>query len=111
MDRAIKTGTWEKIPGTALGDAVIGVIGVGSVGSAVLGRARAFGARTLGNDIREIDAGLDVFEDEPLPATSPLRAMDNVMLAPHNSNSSPGAWERVHQSTLEQLLAGLKAAK
>ncbi len=56
-------------------------------------------------------AGLDVFEDEPLPPSSPLRTMDNVMLAPHNSNSSPGAWERVHQSTLKQLLAGLKVAK
>jgi len=188
MDRAMKAGTWEKIPGRALGENTIGVIGVGAVGSAVLKRAGAFGARTLGNDIREIDAehagalgvemvtiddllelsdfvsvncdlnstsrhlmgkpeftrmkrtaviintargpvidesalvealaageiagaGLDVFEDEPMPTSSPLRTMDNVMLAPHNSNSSPGAWERVHRSTLEQLLAGLKAAK
>jgi phosphoglycerate dehydrogenase-like enzyme len=188
MNGAMKAGTWEKIPGRALNECTIGVIGIGAVGSAVLERARAFGARILGNDIREIDAGhvdalgvemtsledllersdfvsincdlnptsqhlmgapqfarmkrsaviintargpvidesalvealaaveiagagLDVFEDEPLPASSPLRTMDNVMLAPHNSNSSPGAWERVHQSTLEQLLAGLKAAK
>ncbi len=28
-------------------------------------------------------AGLDVFEHEPLPADSPLLAMDNVLLAPH----------------------------
>jgi D-3-phosphoglycerate dehydrogenase len=48
-------------------------------------------------------AALDVFEHEPLPANSPLRAMANVMLAPHNSNSSPMAWERVHQSTLKNL--------
>ena len=57
MDRAMKAGSWEKFPGTALGEATIGVVGVGAVGSAVLERARAFGARTLGNDIREIDAG------------------------------------------------------
>ncbi len=52
-------------------------------------------------------AALDVFEQEPLPADSPLKEMDNVMLAPHNSNSSPRAWERVHWETLRNLLVGL----
>ena len=33
--------------------------------------------------------------------------MDNVMLAPHNSNSSPAAWERVHWNTIRNLLEGL----
>jgi len=40
----------------------------------------------------------------------PLRSMDNVLLAPHNSNSSPSAWERVHRSTLAQLAEALGAA-
>jgi D-3-phosphoglycerate dehydrogenase len=52
-------------------------------------------------------AGLDVFEVEPLRADSPLMKMDNVLLAPHNSNSSPAAWERVHRSTLRNLLQEL----
>lgn len=52
-------------------------------------------------------AALDVFEREPLPPSSPLRAMDNVMLAPHNSNASPAAWERVHWNTIRNLLEGL----
>jgi len=52
-------------------------------------------------------AGLDVFEVEPLPLNSPLLRMDNVMLAPHNSNSSPAAWERVHWNTIRNLLDGL----
>ncbi len=52
-------------------------------------------------------AALDVFEFEPLPADSPLRQMDNVMMAPHNSNSSPMAWERVHWNTIRNLLVGL----
>jgi D-3-phosphoglycerate dehydrogenase len=34
--------------------------------------------------------------------------MDNVLLAPHNANSSPSAWERVHQNTIRNLLAGLE---
>ncbi len=52
-------------------------------------------------------AALDVFEVEPLPGNSPLVQMDNVMLAPHNSNSSPSAWERVHWNTIRNLLEGL----
>lgn len=52
-------------------------------------------------------AALDVYEIEPLPAGSPLRKMDNVLLAPHNANSSPSAWERVHLNTIFNLLKGL----
>ncbi len=188
MDRHMKQGSWEKIPGHSLGEAVLGVIGVGNVGKAVVRRARAFGMRVLGNDLKEMPpdfivqtgiemvdkpsllaqadylslncdlnptsyhllnqetlglmkpgavvintargplvdepalvralrkgrlagAALDVFEEEPLPPDSPLLGMDNVMLAPHNANSSPRAWERVHQSTIDQLLAALEAAR
>ncbi|HPO58496.1 MAG TPA: NAD(P)-dependent oxidoreductase, partial [Anaerolineaceae bacterium] len=184
MDREMKAGKWEKIPGFSLSEATLGVIGVGNVGKAVLRRARTFGMRLLGNDIQPIapdfvlengvemttledllqradfvslnadlnptsyhiinertlalmrpnavlintargplvdeaaliaaleagrigGAALDVFEVEPLPLTSPLLRMDNVMLAPHNSNSSPAAWERVHLSTIRNLLEGL----
>lgn len=52
-------------------------------------------------------AALDVFEREPLPLDSPLRNMKNVSLAPHNANSSPSAWEAVHESTIRNLLEGL----
>ena len=49
-------------------------------------------------------AALDVFEGEPLAADSPLINMDNVLLAPHNANSSPEAWERTHTNTIQNLL-------
>ena len=52
-------------------------------------------------------AALDVFEVEPLPEASPLRQMDNVLLAPHNANSSPAAWERVHWNTIRNLVEAL----
>jgi D-3-phosphoglycerate dehydrogenase len=185
MDRAMKYGRWEKIPGRSLSECVLGVVGVGTIGKAVIRRARAFGMNILGNDIIEVDhvflaengvemtglddllsradfvslncdlnptsrhlmsshsfmkmkpsailintargpivdelalidalqtgriagAALDVYESEPLPANSPLIKMDNVMLAPHNANSSPAAWERVHRNTIKNLLEGLE---
>ncbi|HEX7433198.1 MAG TPA: NAD(P)-dependent oxidoreductase [Anaerolineaceae bacterium] len=52
-------------------------------------------------------AALDVYEVEPLPSDSSLRRLDQVMLAAHNANSSPTAWERVHWNTIHNLLEGL----
>ncbi len=52
-------------------------------------------------------AALDVFEFEPLPKDSPLLKMDNVLLSPHNTNSSPYFWERVHWNSIRNLLMGL----
>ena len=52
-------------------------------------------------------AALDVFEVEPLPEDSPLLTLDQVLMAPHNSNSSPFFWERVHWNTIRNLLTGL----
>jgi D-3-phosphoglycerate dehydrogenase / 2-oxoglutarate reductase len=188
MDVAMKRGEWEKIPGRALSECALGVIGIGNIGKAVTRRAKAFGMKVLGTDIIEIDhvfiiesgiemttlesllsnsdfislncdlnptshhlittatlaqmkpnavvintargpivdepalidalqsgqiagAALDVFEHEPLPHDSPLMKMDNVMLAPHNANSSPAAWERVHWNTIRNLLDGLGIAE
>lgn len=52
-------------------------------------------------------AALDVFEEEPLSKDSPLRNMSNVLLSPHNANSSRTAWERVHKSTIAHLFEEL----
>lgn len=166
MDKMMKTGTWDKIPGRSLRECTLGVVGVGDIGKAVIKRAFGFGIRIIGTDpitppteflqqygvtmvtkeelLRQSDfislncdlnstsyhylstaefdmmkpecvvintargpvidepslvealqkgkiagAALDVFEHEPLPNTSPLLSMDNVLLAPHNANSSP----------------------
>lgn len=184
MDKDMKAGRWEKLPGRAMNECTIGVIGVGNIGKAVLERAHSFGMKLIGNDIVQIDqefiekfeidmtslkdllsqadfvslncdlnptsfqlinsntlammktnavlintargqvveeqalisalqcgliagAALDVFENEPLPVSSALRTMDNVMLAPHNSNSSRSAWEAVHWNSIRNLLDGL----
>ena len=52
-------------------------------------------------------AGLDVFEKEPLPKNSPLRKFDNVILSPHNANSSSYYYQKVHENSIKKLLKGL----
>ncbi len=60
------------------------------------------------NEGRIAGAALDVFEVEPLPADSPLRGMENCLLAPHNANSDLACRRRVHESTIANLLKGLR---
>jgi len=50
------------------------------------------------------------FESEPLPSDSPLRKMNNCLLAPHNANCGVAAKKRVHEATIHNLLTGLKQA-
>lgn len=44
-----------------------------------------------------IDAGLDVFDEEPLPADHPFRALPNVLLVPHEAGGTLDArWRAGH---------------
>ena len=60
-------------------------------------------------DGRLAGAALDVFEVEPLPASSRLRQFPTCHLAPHNANSSRQAAWHVHQNTMRNLLEELRA--
>jgi len=183
-DRLMKRGEWDKPMSYCLSEKTVGIIGLGSTGTAVAKRLSIFGPIILANDIVEKDpeiirrygikmvskdeiyekadficlhcdlnktsfhllnkeafkkmkkrpyiinmargpiidetalinalesgkiagAGLDVFEEEPLPKDSPLRRMDNVILSSHNANSSPYYWQRVHENSVKMLLEGL----
>lgn len=48
-------------------------------------------------------AALDVFEEEPLPSTSPLWNLDNVIIAPHVSGNSSRYWEKAAALFAENL--------
>ncbi len=50
-------------------------------------------------------AGLDVFRTEPLPPSSPLRTLDNVVLSPHNAGLNLRSEEAVGKRCVASILA------
>ena len=48
-------------------------------------------------------AGLDATATEPLPADSPLWAMDNVLISPHCSAVTPSMWTQRQQTLEDQV--------
>ncbi len=61
-----------------------------------IGRGAVVDEKALINALREgkiRGAGLDVFEEEPLPPDSPLWEMKNVLITPHIAGLFPNYWE------------------
>lgn len=189
IDRGVRNGVWTKLRGTTLAGQRVGVVGLGSIGRAVVRRLGGFGLVALGSDpyaapdpefdtktgltrlsltemLPQVDylivtcnltpeshhlinaaalvrlkkgakvinvsrgpvidekalidalasghvggAGLDVFEDEPLPADSPLRGFENVILGAHNGSNTHEGVDRVNVAALRNLLRGLDIAE
>ncbi|MCD6508898.1 MAG: D-glycerate dehydrogenase [Thermoprotei archaeon] len=53
-------------------------------------------------------AGLDVFEQEPLPEGHPLTKLDNVVLTPHIGSAAVETRARMAEMAVENLIAVLK---
>ena len=50
-------------------------------------------------------AALDVFEEEPLPTSSPLPGLDNVVLAPHLGWPTDSGFEGFAENAVENILS------
>jgi len=53
-------------------------------------------------------AGLDVFDQEPLPANDPILSLPNAVLSPHNSGMTPEAMEKGNEMVVENVIAFLQ---
>lgn len=56
-------------------------------------------------------AGLDVFEVEPLPTTSPLMQLDNVLLSPHVGSATVETRYAMAKCAVDNIIAALKDEK
>jgi D-2-hydroxyacid dehydrogenase (NADP+) len=71
-----------------------------------VGRGKTVVEAALVRALREgriAGAGLDVFEEEPLGAPSPLWGMENVIITPHSAGSTPRYAERLWEIFLDNL--------
>ena len=54
-------------------------------------------------------AGLDVFENEPIKLQNKLMKLGNCILSSHNAFNTNEEVEKVHNNTVQNLIAGLKS--
>lgn len=100
--------TWGLIGATELERMKPGAILVNASRGPVVDEAALVAALESG---RLGGAGLDVFEQEPLPPDSPLRSFDNVLLSPHVAGRTLEAEERLLETcaaNLTRVLDGLE---
>jgi D-2-hydroxyacid dehydrogenase (NADP+) len=71
-----------------------------------VGRGPLIQENGLINALREhriAGAGLDVFDQEPLPADSPLWDLENLLITPHTAGMTTKLWERHYTLFAENL--------
>ena len=52
-------------------------------------------------------AGLDVFDEEPLPLEHPFRSLNNVLVTPHIGYVTTENYQLFYQDALENIVAFL----
>ncbi len=104
-DAAVRRGEWLKIQGTSLRGKVAGIIGVGSIGSAIARRFNAIGMQVLGYHTHPIapafcqETGLRQVESDYL-----LRSADCIALS---CSLNPGNYHLLNEKAFSMMKDGV----
>lgn len=101
LDKNIRQGLWQKQPLPSLKELVLGVVGVGNIGRAVVKRARAFGMQVLGNDIKKISP--DFIEETGLKMVSLEELLSESDFVSLNCDLNPTSYHLINKKTLAKL--------
>lgn len=80
MDRAIRGGSWYRHTGCELGGKVLGIVGMGNIGSEVAKRAHAFGMTIVAYDVNPRQEYVDLYEVQYTDLDELFRRADFVSL-------------------------------
>ena len=112
LDRLLEAADYVvlSVPATPATDGLIGLRELSRMGQDAvlinLARGEVLDQEALVETLREDGlrgAGLDVFDEEPLPPGHPLWEMDRVVVTPHTGGISPRFWERETELVVENV--------
>lgn len=82
MHASVLEGGWHKVEGRSLAGMTAGVVGLGSIGLGIARRTNAFGMKTIGYDVRPIQAGvLAEYTVEQVAFEDLLRRSNVILIA------------------------------
>lgn len=106
MHQSVLAGGWQQIPGTTLRGKTLGVIGVGSIGRAVVRRGNAVGMIPLGYDVYPIS---EEFQAEtgtkPVTLEQLLAESDFIVLC---CNLTPDNYHLLSHEQFEMMKPGVR---
>jgi D-3-phosphoglycerate dehydrogenase len=100
IDRSVRAGGWLKPPGRSLGGMTLGVVGLGSIGAAVVERAKAFGMRVIGSD------EFTKYQGDSAVQTSFDEVLENADVLVLACSLTPSSLGLVNASTLARMKPG-----
>lgn len=105
LHAALTASTKKIIDAKAIGQMKDGVRLINAARGALIDQAALIEGLQSG---KIAGVALDVFIEEPLPADSPLRTLDNVVLTPHLAGSTVEAQRDVGTQIVDQMIDALR---
>jgi D-3-phosphoglycerate dehydrogenase len=101
MDQDIRGGKWKKSMLVSLNECVLGVVGVGDCGKAVVRRATAFGMHVLGNDL--VDMPEDFLSESGIEMVSLDELLAKADFVSLNPDLNPTSFHLISTKQLDMM--------